>query len=48
MIVMVEAENAAQARDIVEPGWKNSDYILDANHFQNVTFSAPKNRNHER
>lgn len=46
--VTVEAENAAQARDIVERQWKNGDYILDADHFQGVTFTLPKNRDYER
>ncbi len=48
MTVTVEAENAAQARDIVERQWKNGDYILDADHFQGVTFTLPKNRDYER
>lgn len=48
MTVTVEAENAAQAREIVERGYKNSDYILDADHFQGVTFTTPKNRDYER
>jgi len=46
--VTVEAENAAQAREIVERQWKNGDYILDADHFQGVTFTLPKNRDYER
>ena len=41
MTVTVEAENAAQARDIVEDKWNNSEYILDANHFKGVTFTVP-------
>jgi hypothetical protein len=40
MTVMVEAENAAQAREIVEKRYRESDYILDASHFQDVTFTA--------
>lgn len=48
MTVTVEAENAAQAQEIVESNWKNSDYILDADHFQGVTFTIPKNRDYER
>ena len=39
MTVTVEAESAAQAKEIVEGNWKNSDYILDAAHFQGVTFT---------
>lgn len=46
--VTVEAENAAQAREIAERNWKNSEYILDADHFQGVTFTSPKNRDYER
>jgi len=48
MTVTVEAENAAQARDIAECNWKNGDYILDADHFKGVTFTVPKNRDYER
>jgi hypothetical protein len=48
MTITVEAENAAQARDLVERAYKNSDYILDADHFQGVTFTVPKNRDYER
>ena len=40
MTVTVEAENAAQAREIVEKRYRDSDYILDADHFQGVTFTA--------
>ena len=42
--VVVEAESAAQAREIVEKNWKNCDYILDANHFKGVTFTIPQCR----
>ena len=38
--VTVEAENAAQAREIVEKRYHDSDYILDADHFKGVTFTA--------
>jgi hypothetical protein len=48
MTVTVEAENAAQARNMVEQNWKNSSYILDASHFEGVTFTTPKNRDYER
>ncbi len=48
MTVTVEAESAAQAREIAERNWKNSDYILDDTHFQGVTFTIPKNRDYER
>jgi hypothetical protein len=40
MTVTVEAENAAQAREIVEKRYHDSDYILDADHFKGVTFTA--------
>lgn len=47
--VTVEAENAAQARQIVERHWKDSEYILDADHFQGVSFTVPpKIREYER
>ena len=48
MTVNVEAESAAQAREIVERKWNNSDYILDADHFTGVTFTTAKNREYER
>ena len=51
MTVTVEAENAAPARDIVEKRYNDSDYILDADHFKGVTFTAvplQKNREMER
>lgn len=46
--VTVEAESAAQARQIVERGWKNSEYILDADHFKGVTFSLAGRSERER
>ena len=49
MTVTVEAESAAQAKEITERNWKNQDYILDADHFKGVTFTVPqKNREYER
>ena len=49
MTVEVEAPSRQEAERIVEQNWKNSDYILDADHFKGVTFStAPKNREYER
>ena len=48
MTVTVEAKNAAHARDIVEKKWNDSEYILDANHFQGVDFTTIKERSHER
>ena len=48
MTVTVEADSPRHAREIVERNWKNSDYILDADHFQDVTFTTPKSREYER
>ena len=42
MTVKVEAKSAEQARELVERNWKNQHYILDADHFQGVTFTPPK------
>jgi len=44
----VEAENAAQAKEIVERNWKNSDYVLDADHFKGVTFTLAGRSERER
>jgi len=41
MTVIVVAESARQAREIVEKGHKNSEYILDASHYTGVNFSVP-------
>ena len=49
MNVTVEAENAVQARELVERKWKDGDYVLDSNHFKNVSFANPKKeRSYER
>jgi hypothetical protein len=48
MTVTVEAASAADARDMVEQCWKNGDYILDADHFQGVTFTVPSRAERER
>ncbi len=40
----VEAANPAQAREIAERNWKNSEYILDADHFKGVTAERSYNR----
>ena len=50
MLVTVEAESMAQAKQIAEKGYKNSDYILDASHYKGVTFETlyPKNKDYER
>lgn len=44
MTVTVEAENAMQARGIVEKQWKDSEHVLDANHFKGVTFRTLPDR----
>lgn len=38
MIVIVEAHSRQEAKAKVKVAWENGDYILDAEHFQNVTF----------
>lgn len=48
MTVTVEAKSAEHARQIAELQWQNGDHVLDAEHFQGVTFTVPKDRNHER
>jgi len=48
LTVTVEAESAAQAREIAERNWKNQHYILDADHFQGVTFTVPQRSERER
>lgn len=48
MTVTVEADNAAQAKEIAERNWKNSEYILDADHFKDVTFTVPARSERER
>ena len=48
MTVTVEAGSAAQAREIVERNWKNSEYVLDAEHFKGVTFTSPTRSERER
>lgn len=40
MIVPIEAENLAQAEEIAEKNWNNSQYILDADHFIGTDFKA--------
>lgn len=42
MKVTVEAASREEAEAIVERNWKNCDYILDAEHFTGVKFSARK------
>ena len=48
MTVTVEADSAAQAREIAESEWNNETHVLDAENFQGVTFTIPKERNRER
>ena len=48
MTVTVEADNAAQAREIAERNWINSEYILTADHFKGVTFTVPTRTEPER
>jgi len=40
MTVEVEATSRQEAEWLVEKQYKNSDYILDADHFKGVTFIA--------
>ena len=47
MTVEVEATSRYEAERLVGQNWKNSDYILDADHFKGVTFKAePPQREH--
>ena len=48
MTVTVEAESIEQVREIVEQRWHDGVYILDADHFQTVSFSSQKHREYER
>lgn len=49
MTVTVEAESAAQARELVELQWQCAEHILDSDHhFQDVSFTSPRVRNYER
>lgn len=40
MSVEVEAPSRYEAEKIVERNWKDQEYILDADHFKGVTFTA--------
>lgn len=40
MTVEVEASSRYEAERLVEKRWNNTDYILDAEHFKGVTFTA--------
>jgi len=44
MEVEVEASNRYEAERLVEQNWKDSEYILDADHFHGVTFRAEQPR----
>lgn len=46
MTVEVEAKNQQQAEQIVSDKWKNSEYILDADNFCGVEFTAIENNKH--
>ena len=40
MLVTVEADSMAQAKQIAARGYKNSDYVLDSSHYKGVVFEA--------
>ncbi len=40
MTVSIEASSRAEAEALVERNWKDSQYILDADHFKGATFKA--------
>ena len=42
--VTVEADSREEAEQLVSDRWHNSDYILDADDFQGVTFSTGRSR----
>ncbi len=46
--VIVEAVSREQAQEIIEQKWKDCDYVLDADDFVDVDFTAVKvkERNH--
>ena len=43
-IVTVEAENETQAEQIAFDRWKNSEYILDADHFKGVDVTVNRRK----
>ena len=47
-VVTVEAENAVGAKNLAEQAWKNGEYLLDADHFQGVSFTLEREREHDR
>ena len=40
MEVEIEASSRYEAQYLAEKNWKNSDYILDSDHFKGVKFRA--------
>ena len=48
MTVTVEARNPRHAQEIVEKRYKDSEYILDADHFKGVVFTVPHRSERER
>lgn len=40
MIVPIRAGSREEAEEIAEKGWKESEYVLDASHFQEASFQA--------
>jgi len=49
--VEIEAQDRFHAEQIASDNWRNSEYILDADHFQGVSFEArlrQKSRDRER
>lgn len=40
MDVEIDAESAEDAAEKAERAWKNSEYVLDADHFKGVDFYA--------
>ena len=47
MTVTVNAASRMEAEQLVNEQWKKGDYILDADHFKDVTFRT-KGRNRDR
>ena len=48
LTVTVAADNAAQAREIVMQRYKDSEFVLDASHFKDVTFIVSRFKDYER
>ena len=46
--VTVEARSPRHAQEIVEQRYKDSEYILDADHFKGVVFTVPQRSERER